>query len=102
MNTPRIPLKGETLAACNRILSQTPIESYTQIFSILLMRYEQDLIEATNGYLRPTRVPNKAPSQPDKVPSQPNKVPNEASNGDKQVPVQPKKTSRQLLMDFED
>ncbi|NJM19896.1 MAG: hypothetical protein HC907_14965 [Richelia sp. SM1_7_0] len=83
MNTPRIPLKGETLAACNRILSQTPIESYTQIFSILLMRYEQDLIEATNGYLRPTSVPSKVPSQPDKVPNeapaQPDKVPNKAS-----------------------
>lgn len=124
MNNPRITLKGETLAACNRILSQTPVESYTQLLSILLMRYEQDLIEATNGYLRPTRVPNKAPlltdkvpnnepdnvpSLPDKVAPLPDKVPNKAptlpdkvTNGDKQVSVQPKKTGKQLLMDLED
>ncbi|MGB3761114.1 MAG: hypothetical protein WBA07_32870 [Rivularia sp. (in: cyanobacteria)] len=120
MKTPRITLKGETLAACNRILNQTPIESYTHIFSILLKRYEHDLIEATNDYFRSTRVLDNTPSLPDKVSLQPDKVldkapslPNKVSlQPDKvldkapslpdKVPLQPKKTARQQLMDFED
>lgn len=83
MSNPRITLKGVTLDACNRILSQTPIENYTELFKLLLMRYEQEFIAATNGYLRQgsapvqpdvapeitriaTRAPSKAKSLPDK------------------------------------
>lgn len=56
MSNPRITLKGATLDACNRIIAQTPIENYTELFKLLLMRYEQEFIEATNGYLRQAKV----------------------------------------------
>ena len=50
----RVTLKGTTLDACNRILTQTPIESYSELFSMLLRRYEQDFIQACNGFLVPS------------------------------------------------
>lgn len=125
MSSPRITLKGATLSACNRILNQTPIETYTELFKLLLMRYEREFIEATNGYLRQSPVtshpdgvapqPNKVidkslikPEQlyPDKVMAQPSMGAEEEvkPQSDRAVQVDPQRSlsAKQMLMDFDD
>lgn len=125
MSSPRITLKGATLSACNRILNQTPIETYTELFKLLLMRYEREFIEATNGYLRQSpvtshpdgvalqlnKVIDKSRSKPDQL--HPDKVVAQPSMGaeeqikpqsDRRVQVDPQQTksAKQMLMDFDD
>ena len=99
MSNPRITLKGVTLDACNRILSQTPIENYTELFKLLLMRYEQEFIAATNGYLRQ----GSAPVQPDvvsKLPLEATRAPSNAKSLPDKESEAPSRTGQSMLTDF--
>ena len=99
MSNPRITLKGVTLDACNRILSQTPIENYTELFKLLLMRYEQEFIAATNGYLRQ----GSAPVQPDLVPEITRiatQAPTKAKSSPDKESESPSRTGQSMLTDF--
>lgn len=107
MTNPRITLKGATLDACNRIIEQTPIENYTELFKLLLMRYEQEFIEATNGYLRQAQ-PQLDTAQPEVVTTQTTDIPSSTPvNPDGDIPQpqldipKPGKSAKNMLMDFE-
>ena len=121
MNKRQFSLNKASKDCADRILAQTGIESYSELFNLLLRRYEHDFIQATNGFFCPQVITNgdkQVLVQPvvtnkesqmvtngDKqVLVQPvvtNKDSQMVTNGDKQVQVPPKKTARQQLMDFE-
>ena len=106
MTRVRVTLKGTTLDACNRILTQTPIESYSELFSMLLRRYEQDFIQACNGFLVPSSSQIRSTMVNSVQPVNPQPKEKEI---DQQLPIkthiappQPKMSAKQMLMDFED
>ena len=108
MSSPRITLKGATLSACNRILNQTPIETYTELFKLLLM----PVTSHPDGVVpHPNKVidkPRPKPEQlyPDKVMAQPSMGAEEEvkPQSDRAVRVDPQQTksAKQMLMDFDD
>ena len=124
----RVSLTGTALEAADRILAATPIEGYSELFSFLLRRYEQDFITACNGFLVPQPGqpvplvpqqphvcnPDKPPmgqtgtDNPTISPTQPLTIPKKGTSdqaGDKlgqAVQPAPQKTAKQRLMDFED
>ena len=127
MSRVRVSLTGTALEAADRILAQTPIEGYSELFSFLLRRYEQDFITACNGFLVPqvgqpvppvahqtTQGMQLSPQQGHTVPSVPTVAPhgisalpkNEHANPQEplsgQVDPHQSKSAKQMLMDFDD
>ncbi|MGB3641686.1 MAG: hypothetical protein WBA39_29530 [Rivularia sp. (in: cyanobacteria)] len=94
MNKPRFSLSNQALASADRILAQTDIESYSELFSLLLRRYEDDFIRATNGFFG-DKVGQKVTLDEQGGINEPIK------NNSGQINPKPK-SAKQQLMDFED
>ncbi len=128
MSRVRVSLTGAALQAADRILAATPIEGYSELFSFLLRRYEQDFITACNGFLVPQaghsvppvpqqttieRTPSPqagqaVPHVPQQTAIDTNAEPLKGHSDQVKpsvgqvVPPAPQQTARQRLMDFED
>lgn len=106
MSRVRVSLTGTALEAADRILAQTPIEGYSELFSFLLRRYEQDFITACNGFLVP-QVGQTVPPVPTVAPHGTsallkNEHDNPQSRHPRRVDPQQTKSAKQMLMDFDD
>lgn len=103
----RVSITGATLDTADRILANTPIEGYSELFSLLLRRYEQDFIRACNGFLSPqpgltVPVIPQLTEQDNQLSPQPGLTGTNEPSKTNLEPTKLKKTAKQRLMDFED
>ncbi|MGF1676404.1 MAG: hypothetical protein ACFCUV_22390 [Rivularia sp. (in: cyanobacteria)] len=84
MTKRQFSLNKASRECADRILAQTGIESYSELFSLLLRRYEKDFIKATNGFFFPAMVTN-GDKRVQTASFDDNQIITNGDNGDKRV-----------------